>query len=63
MGEGRAFYEGEWMPSKEAMERAGIPIPGLEPRDGLSCINGSNFITAISSLHLCVMGWGGVKGV
>ncbi len=52
MGEGEAFYKGERMPGKAAMEKAGIRIPGLEARDGLSCINGSNLITAISALEL-----------
>lgn len=52
MGEGEAFYEGERLPGRVAMERAGIPISGLQARDGLAVINGSNFITAISSLQL-----------
>jgi len=52
MGEGEAFYKGERLPGKVAMEKAGIVIPGLQARDGLSCINGSNFITAISALQL-----------
>ncbi len=34
------------------MERAGIPVPGLEARDGLATINGSNVLTAMSAL-LC----------
>jgi histidine ammonia-lyase len=52
MGEGEAFYEGERLPGKAAMERAGIPVPGLEARDGLAAINGSNVLTAMSAL-LC----------
>jgi histidine ammonia-lyase len=52
MGEGEAFYKGERLPGKEAMNRAGIAIPDLEARDGLACINGSNLITAISALQL-----------
>ncbi|MCH7962426.1 MAG: aromatic amino acid lyase [Bacteroidetes bacterium] len=52
MGEGEAFYNGERMPGKDALEKAGIAIPGLHARDGLSTINGSNFITAISALQL-----------
>ena len=52
MGEGESFYQGERMPTHEAMERAGIPIPGLEARDGLATINGSNVLTAMSAL-LC----------
>jgi len=38
MGEGQAYYEGELMPGDQAMEKAGIPVPGLEARDGLAVI-------------------------
>lgn len=50
MGEGKAFYKGNLLPGKEAMDLAGIPIPGLEARDGLATINGSNLLTAMSAL-------------
>lgn len=52
IGEGESFYNGERMPTKKAMELANINIPGLKARDGLAAINGSNFITAISSLQI-----------
>ncbi|KPK64025.1 phenylalanine ammonia-lyase [candidate division WOR_3 bacterium SM23_42] len=52
MGEGEAFYKDERLPGKVAMEKANIMVPGLQARDGLSCINGSNLITAISALQL-----------
>jgi len=52
MGEGEAFYQGERLPGKIAMERAGIPIPDLKARDGLAAINGSNLLTAMSALQL-----------
>lgn len=52
MGEGEAFYQGGRLPGKEAMDKAGIPIPGLQARDGLATINGSNLLTAISAIHL-----------
>ncbi len=52
MGEGEAFYQGERLPGRVAMERAGIPAPGLHARDGLAAINGSNVLTAMSALHL-----------
>ena len=52
MGEGKAFYQGELMESKDAMEKAGIPIPGLKARDGLATINGSNLLTAMSAIFL-----------
>ncbi len=52
LGEGEAFYNGERLSGAEAMRRAGIPIPGLQARDGLAAINGSNLLTAMSALHL-----------
>ena len=52
MGEGEAFYEGQRLPGKEALDRAGIPIPGLKARDGLATINGSNLLTAMSAIQL-----------
>ncbi len=52
MGEGEAYYQGELLDGKEAMERAGIPVPGLQARDGLAAINGSNLLTAMSALFL-----------
>lgn len=52
MGEGKAYYKGELLDGKEAMERAGIPIPGLLARDGLAIINGSNLLTAMSAIFL-----------
>ncbi|MDA3837617.1 MAG: aromatic amino acid ammonia-lyase [Candidatus Delongbacteria bacterium] len=52
MGEGKAYYQGELMESKVAMEKAGITIPGLKARDGLATINGSNLLTAMSAIFL-----------
>jgi len=58
MGEGEAFYNpaggagGERLPGSEAMRRAGIEIPGLQARDGLAAINGSNLLTAMSAIHI-----------
>lgn len=52
MGEGQAYYQGELLPGKTALEKAGIPVPGLQARDGLATINGSNLLTAMSALHL-----------
>ena len=52
MGEGEAFYNGEQLPGAEAMRRAGITVPGLQARDGLATINGSNLLTAMSALHI-----------
>lgn len=50
LGEGQAYYKGELLDGKIAMERAGIPIPGLMARDGLAIINGSNLLTAMSAI-------------
>jgi len=52
IGEGMAYYQEELLPGKKAMEKAGIPIPGLQARDGLAIINGSNFLTAMSAIFL-----------
>jgi histidine ammonia-lyase len=52
MGEGQAYYKGELLDGKIAMERAGIPVPGLYARDGLAAINGSNMLTAMSAIWL-----------
>jgi histidine ammonia-lyase len=52
LGEGEAYYKGELLEGKEAMDRAEIPVPGLEARDGLATINGSNLLTAMSAIFL-----------
>ena len=58
MGEGQAYYEGELLDGAEALLRAGIEVPGLEARDGLATINGSNVLTAMSAIFLYdAMNW------
>jgi histidine ammonia-lyase len=52
MGEGEAWYNGERLPGHEAMRRAGIEVPGLQARDGLAAINGSNLLTAMSAIQI-----------
>lgn len=52
LGEGKAYYGGELLDGKEALDRAGIPVPGLQARDGLGTINGSNVLTAMSAIFL-----------
>jgi histidine ammonia-lyase len=52
MGEGKAYYKGELLDGRDALKKAGIPIPGLQARDGLAIINGSNLLTAMSALFL-----------
>ncbi|MBN1287459.1 MAG: aromatic amino acid lyase [Anaerolineae bacterium] len=52
MGEGEAYYQGRRMPGRQAMEKAGIPVPDLQARDGLATINGANLITAMSAIQI-----------
>jgi histidine ammonia-lyase len=52
MGENKVLYKDEWMPTKQAFEKAGIKAPGLQARDGLAAINGSNFLTGMSALMI-----------
>ncbi len=52
LGEGKAYYKGELFQGKQAMKKAGIPLPGLKARDGLAIINGSNLLTAMSAIFL-----------
>ena len=52
LGEGKAYYKGKLYSGKEAMKKAGIKIPGLQARDGLSIINGCNVLTAMSAIFL-----------
>lgn len=52
LGEGQAYYQGELLDGKTALNRAGIAVPGLKARDGLAVINGSNLLTAMSAIFL-----------
>ncbi len=50
LGEGEAEYQGEILPGKVAMERAGIPTVALAAKEGLALINGTQIMTAIGCL-------------
>jgi len=52
MGEGEAFYKGNRMKGKEAMDKAGIKTVVLEARDGLAAINGSNLVAGMGCLQV-----------
>ncbi len=52
LGEGKAYFKGKLLDGKDAMNKAGIQIPGLKARDGLAIINGSNLLTAMSAIFL-----------
>jgi histidine ammonia-lyase len=51
-GEGRAFYKGELISGREAMERAAIDVPVPGPREGHALISGTYEITGIGALAL-----------
>ncbi|WP_370285592.1 histidine ammonia-lyase [Pseudooceanicola nanhaiensis] len=46
IGEGDAFYEGETLPAREALSRAGLAPVVLAAKEGLGLINGTQFSTA-----------------
>ncbi len=52
IGEGEAFYNGERLPAKEALKRAGLKPIEFMARDGLAVINGSNCILSMGSQQL-----------
>ena len=52
MGEGNAYYQGELLPGKEAMDKAGIKTWTLSTKEGLGLINGSQMFTAVGALNL-----------
>jgi histidine ammonia-lyase len=52
MGEGEAFYEGERCAGADALRRADLKPLTLEPKEGLSLINGTQVMTALACLAL-----------
>ncbi|MDQ3754845.1 MAG: aromatic amino acid lyase, partial [Acidobacteriota bacterium] len=52
IGEGEAFYQGERMPSAEALRRADIEPLQLEAKEGLALLNGTQALTAVGALAL-----------
>jgi histidine ammonia-lyase len=52
VGEGEAFFEGERMPGLEALTRAGLEPVTLAAKEGLSLINGTQFMAAYCALGL-----------
>ncbi len=50
MGEGEAYYEGQRLSGKAAMEKAGITTIVLTSKEGLGLINGTQVMTAIGAL-------------
>lgn len=52
IGEGEAEWQGEILPGREAMEKAGIPVVQLAAKEGLALINGTQVMTSIGTLVL-----------
>lgn len=50
IGLGEAFYNGEKMSGKLAMEKAGIPTIELTSKEGLALINGTQAMTSVGAL-------------
>ena len=52
VGEGRAVYQGELLSGREALERAGLEPVRLQAKEGLSLVNGTQFMAAVGALAL-----------
>ncbi len=52
IGAGEAKYQGELLPGKEAMEKAGIETLKLKAKEGLALLNGTQVMTAIGALAI-----------
>jgi histidine ammonia-lyase len=52
VGEGEAFVEGERLPGLEALARVGLEPLRLEAKEGLSLINGTQFMASFAALGL-----------
>jgi histidine ammonia-lyase len=52
VGEGEAWVEGERLPGAEALRRIGLDPIRLEAKEGLSLINGTQFMAAFGALGL-----------
>jgi histidine ammonia-lyase len=52
IGEGEAFYEGERLPGRDALARAGIEPLELEVKEGLALLNGTQAMGAVGALAL-----------
>ncbi|MGE5274131.1 MAG: histidine ammonia-lyase [Verrucomicrobiota bacterium] len=52
VGEGEAWFDGERLPGREALERAGLAPETLLAKEGLSLVNGTQFMAAFGALGL-----------
>ena len=52
IGEGKAYYDGELLPSAVALRKAGLTPIRLGAKEGLSLVNGTEVMTGIAALAL-----------
>jgi histidine ammonia-lyase len=52
VGEGEAWFDGERLPGGEALARAGLATETLQSKEGLSLVNGTQFMAAFAALGL-----------
>jgi histidine ammonia-lyase len=52
VGEGRARVNGEWLPGADALAAAGLEPLTLEAKEGLSLVNGTQFMASFGALGL-----------
>lgn len=52
IGEGESFYEGQRMPARQALTKAGLAPVVLEAKEGLALVNGTQAMCAVGSLSL-----------
>ena len=52
VGEGEAWYDGERLPGGEALVRAGLDPMTLDAKEGLSLVNGTQFMAGLAALGL-----------
>ena len=50
IGEGEAFYQGQRLPARQALERAGLQPVVLEAKEGLALVNGTQAMCAVGTL-------------
>jgi histidine ammonia-lyase len=50
IGEGEALLDGQRLPGREALKRAGLTPVVLEPKEGLALINGTQAMSAVGTL-------------
>jgi histidine ammonia-lyase len=52
VGEGEAWFEGDLLSGAEALARAGLAAETLQAKEGLSLVNGTQFMAAFAALGL-----------